>query len=273
MDPSVLTALGQQNRLAIVELLNQAPRPVGEIAKKLGLRQPQATKHLQSLQRAGLVSVYPLGQRRIYALRRQGLQEIGEWLDSLATRHPSETVLNQYTKAIKAGQRRTRKDPHWAIGYSMTFTRQFATPPATVWAHWTRPALIRRWWSPEHFEVVHCALELVVGGPLEIVMQEGDGTRYPSRGRFIRVKPPTHLRFELGPLAPDGSPLLLADHDVTLKSRGDGTNLSLAVRITHATADALPAVAGLRLGWDQLLNKLGRSLSQRSRRPIPMREV
>jgi uncharacterized protein YndB with AHSA1/START domain/DNA-binding transcriptional ArsR family regulator len=271
MDPALLNSLGERNRLAIVELLNQAPRPVGEIANKLGLRQPQVTKHLQSLQRAGVVSVYPLGQRRIYALRRERMQEIRDWVDSFASGHASETVLNRYAKEIKAGQARARKNPQWAIGYSVRLTRQFSAAPMTVWAHWTTPALIRRWWSPEHFEVLRCHLDLVVGGRIEIVMQEGDGSRHPSRGRFIRIKPPTHLRFELGPLAPDGSALLLAVHDVTLQSHGKGTRLSLAVRITEATPQAVPAIAGLRLGWDQLLDKLARTLPQRPRRPVAMR--
>ena len=35
----------------------ESPRPVGEIAARLDLRQPQVTKHLQTLERTGLVEV------------------------------------------------------------------------------------------------------------------------------------------------------------------------------------------------------------------------
>jgi DNA-binding transcriptional ArsR family regulator len=73
VDVLVLAALAEPNRLRIVELLGEAPRPVGEIATALGLRQPQVTKHLQTLERAGLVRVHPLGQRRVYVLRRSPL--------------------------------------------------------------------------------------------------------------------------------------------------------------------------------------------------------
>jgi DNA-binding MarR family transcriptional regulator len=37
----------------MVRLLAATPRPVGEIALALDLRQPQVTKHLQTLERVG----------------------------------------------------------------------------------------------------------------------------------------------------------------------------------------------------------------------------
>src|SRR5690348_14784000 len=100
MDPALLAALAEPNRLRIVELLAAAPRAVGEVAVQTGLRQPQATKHLQALERAGLVTVHPLGRRRIYALRRDGLRELRAWLERFDADHPSEDVLAQYAGAI-----------------------------------------------------------------------------------------------------------------------------------------------------------------------------
>ena len=90
MDAQLFSALNEPNRLRIVELLNSAPRSVGEVAAQLGLRQPQTTKHLQTLQRAGLVTMHPLGQRRIYALRRERFRELLDWLETLAPESPSD---------------------------------------------------------------------------------------------------------------------------------------------------------------------------------------
>ncbi len=53
MNLDTLAALAEPNGLRIVELLGRAPRFVGEIARS-ELRQPQATKHLQTLQRVAL---------------------------------------------------------------------------------------------------------------------------------------------------------------------------------------------------------------------------
>ncbi|MFC5451546.1 ArsR/SmtB family transcription factor [Paenibacillus aestuarii] len=79
---STLTALAEPNRLHIVELLRDGPLTVGEIADRLGLQQPQASKHLRVLSEAGLVEVQPAANRRIYKLRPAPLQEMDRWLAS-----------------------------------------------------------------------------------------------------------------------------------------------------------------------------------------------
>jgi uncharacterized protein YndB with AHSA1/START domain len=130
-----------------------------------------------------------------------------------------------------------------------------------VWAHWTRPALVRQWWSPEHFNVAECAIDPVPGGRLEITMQEADGSLYPSHGRFLTVTPHRQLRFELSHLAAGGTPLFTAIHNLHLTDHGQRTQLNLAIRVTAASPAAAPAVAGIQLGWEQLLNKLTRMLT------------
>ncbi|EFM11390.1 transcriptional regulator, ArsR family [Paenibacillus curdlanolyticus YK9] len=79
---STLSALAEPNRLHIVELLLDGPLPVGEIADRLELNQPQVSKHLRVLTSAGLVEVQPEANRRIYKLQPKPLQELDEWLGS-----------------------------------------------------------------------------------------------------------------------------------------------------------------------------------------------
>jgi DNA-binding transcriptional ArsR family regulator len=227
VDHGVFAALAEPNRLRIVELLNQAPRSVGEVAAELGLRQPQVTKHLQTLQHAGLVTMYPLGQRRIYALQREPLRELENWLDAFDRAHASERLLDRYATAVADERAEAARDPEWATGRRTRMQRTLPAAIAEVWAHWTSPALVRQWWSPEHFTVAECKIDPVPGGRLEITMQEPDGRRYPSRGRFLTVK---------------------------------RTQLNLAIRVTAASPAAAPAIAGIQLGWEQLLNKLTRML-------------
>jgi DNA-binding transcriptional ArsR family regulator len=76
-----LKALAEPNRFQIVELLRDGPRPVGDMVDRLGLRQPQVSKHLRVLSEAGLVDVRVDAQRRIYALRPAPLQELEVWLE------------------------------------------------------------------------------------------------------------------------------------------------------------------------------------------------
>jgi DNA-binding transcriptional ArsR family regulator len=75
-------ALAESNRLEIIELLREGPLTVGEIANRLGLNQPQTSKHLRILSDAGFVEVHPIANRRVYKLKRQAFQDLDNWLDS-----------------------------------------------------------------------------------------------------------------------------------------------------------------------------------------------
>src|SRR5258708_3629207 len=74
-------ALPEPSPLQIIDPLLREPLTVGTVADRLGIRQPQASKHLRVLSDAGLVEVRPDAQRRIYALRAQPFQEIDGWLE------------------------------------------------------------------------------------------------------------------------------------------------------------------------------------------------
>src|SRR5713101_3762223 len=78
----ICTAVMEPNRLHIVELLRDAPLTVGEITERLGLQQPQVSKHLKVLSEADIVEVQPQANRRIYKLRREPFQELETWLHS-----------------------------------------------------------------------------------------------------------------------------------------------------------------------------------------------
>src|SRR5579864_4015077 len=76
------TALTEPHRFQIVELLRDGPLTVGEITDRLGLQQPQVSKHLKVLSEANIVEVQPQANRRIYKLRREPFQELESWLHS-----------------------------------------------------------------------------------------------------------------------------------------------------------------------------------------------
>lgn len=82
MDASTFSALAEPNRLKIVELLREKPRSVNEIALLLQRRQPQVSKHLHALAAAGLVTVQPVAQQRIYALKAEPFLQIEDWASS-----------------------------------------------------------------------------------------------------------------------------------------------------------------------------------------------
>jgi DNA-binding transcriptional ArsR family regulator len=73
-------ALAEPNRMRIVELLREGPLSVGDIAERLGLRQPQTSKHLKVLADGGIVGATTDANRRIYALRSEPFVALDAWL-------------------------------------------------------------------------------------------------------------------------------------------------------------------------------------------------
>jgi DNA-binding transcriptional ArsR family regulator len=73
-------ALSDPNRRALLELLLERPRPVGELVEQLGLSQPGTSKHLKVLREAGLVQVRQDANRRVYALDPGPIRELDVWL-------------------------------------------------------------------------------------------------------------------------------------------------------------------------------------------------
>jgi DNA-binding transcriptional ArsR family regulator len=77
---STWSALVDPNRRAVLSLLLERPRPVGELVEGLGLSQPGTSKHLRVLREAGLVRVRSEAQRRVYEIEPKPLAELDAWL-------------------------------------------------------------------------------------------------------------------------------------------------------------------------------------------------
>jgi DNA-binding transcriptional ArsR family regulator len=108
-----LRALAEPNRFQIVELLRDGPRPVGDLVDRLGLRQPQVSKHLRVLSDAGLVGVRVDAQRRIYALQPAPLKELEAWLERYrriweGNFQPLDTLLDELKTKEKRSTRTKR---------------------------------------------------------------------------------------------------------------------------------------------------------------------
>ena len=56
---------------------------VTALVDRLGLAQPQVSKHLRVLRAVGLVNVREVGQRRVYRINARPLQEIHAWTDTV----------------------------------------------------------------------------------------------------------------------------------------------------------------------------------------------
>ncbi len=73
-------AVADSSRRALLDALGSDEATVGDLVDRLGLSQPQVSKHLAVLRAVGLVSVRIDGRHRWYQVNGPMLQPIYEWV-------------------------------------------------------------------------------------------------------------------------------------------------------------------------------------------------
>ena len=77
----VFTALADPTRRHILEALREEPKTVGELADGQPVSRPAVSQHLKALEIARLVAVEPQGNRRLYSVKRDGLDDLRWYLE------------------------------------------------------------------------------------------------------------------------------------------------------------------------------------------------
>jgi DNA-binding transcriptional ArsR family regulator len=73
-------AVAEPRRRQILDALAGEERAVGDLVRRLGMTQPQVSKHLRVLREVGAVDVRDEGRRRLYRLNGQALKPIHDWV-------------------------------------------------------------------------------------------------------------------------------------------------------------------------------------------------
>ncbi|QDQ15521.1 metalloregulator ArsR/SmtB family transcription factor [Streptomyces spectabilis] len=272
---ALLSALADPARWRLVSLLAERPRPVGVLAELAEARQPQTTKHLQTLERAGVVTSQRNGQRRVYALRPDALRELAAELSRLAAVADRSggplTTYERYGRSVEV-ELLAARGAGWADGRSFRFSRSLAGSPELVWRHLTEVDLLTGWWTPDDLRVSELVFEARPGGRLVLEYRDAEDAHGSDlvagrgEGRFVDVRPGESLAYQLSPLLPDGAGLAFTAHvDYRLRPTGTGTDLDVHYRITDSAVDAADIVAGIEIGFGQSLDKLVANIAEESR--------
>ncbi|MBO0731806.1 MAG: helix-turn-helix transcriptional regulator [Acidimicrobiaceae bacterium] len=73
--------IADASRRSILDELRGGEQSVNALVERLAISQPAVSKHLRTLREAGLVTVRPDGQRRLYSLCPEPLLELDTWLE------------------------------------------------------------------------------------------------------------------------------------------------------------------------------------------------
>jgi uncharacterized protein YndB with AHSA1/START domain len=72
----------------------------------------------------------------------------------------------------------------------IVMTRVFDAPRPLVFAAFTRPELLKRWFGPRGWSLVVCEVDLKVGGTFRFVLRGPDGAEIGMRGVYRELVPP-----------------------------------------------------------------------------------
>jgi DNA-binding transcriptional ArsR family regulator len=75
-------ALAHPLRRDIVERLSAGTATVGEVTRDFGVSKPTVSRHLRTLEEAGLISRVIVGRNHRLALRAQALADAEAWLEN-----------------------------------------------------------------------------------------------------------------------------------------------------------------------------------------------
>jgi DNA-binding transcriptional ArsR family regulator len=96
-------AVADPTRRRILELLGDGERSAGDLASQFAISRPAVSRHLRMLRESGLVEARGDAQRQLYSLRRDGVDEIGDWVDTL------RAFWSQRLDALDSHTRPTRR--------------------------------------------------------------------------------------------------------------------------------------------------------------------
>lgn len=275
MEEALLAALADRARWRLVKLLAERPRPVGVLAALAEAKQPQTTKHLQTLERVGVVTSERTGQRRIYALQGAPLRDLAAALVLLAeaAERGAAGPYEEYSRS-RERERLAAEATGWADGRSFAFRRVLGEDPAQVWRHLTEPDLLARWWTPDDLKVSELAFDAHAGGRVVLEYRDtdddgSDAVVGRAEGVVDDSRPGEHLAYRLSPQLPDGAPVFTSHVGMNLRAvTGAGaearTELEVEYRITDSTIDSADFIAGIEIGFGQSLDKLAAILAAHS---------
>ena len=131
---------------------------------------------------------------------------------------------------------------------SLTIKRRLNAPPAKVYAAWTDPQMIARWFGPAGVESVEAKTDLRIGGRYHIIMHV-PGDRHDVMGVYREMVPNEKLVFTWAwKSTPERESLVT----VTLKPDGAGTLLTLL----HEQFFDADARDRHQQGWGGAIDKL-----------------
>ncbi|HEX5592292.1 MAG TPA: SRPBCC domain-containing protein [Solirubrobacterales bacterium] len=141
---------------------------------------------------------------------------------------------------------------------TMTITAEFDADAERLWALWSDPRQLERWWSPPSHSSTFVEHELTPGARTTYFMTGPDGEKHHGRWRIEEVEPPHRLRLaddevddEGKPV--DGGPTAMT---VTIAEADDTATMSIAINFADRESMEQTIEMGFEQGMTETLNQI-----------------
>ena len=139
----------------------------------------------------------------------------------------------------------------------LVLERVVDVPRELVWAAWTRPEHLRKWFTPAPWTVADCEIDLRPGGIFRTVMRSPEGKEFPNIGCYLEVVPNERLVWTdalLPGYRPAENPFMTAI--ITLESQGTGTRYTAVAIHRDDAGRKKHEEMGFYQGWGKALDQL-----------------
>jgi uncharacterized protein YndB with AHSA1/START domain len=145
----------------------------------------------------------------------------------------------------------------------LVLERVVDVPPRLVWAAWTQPEHLKRWFTPAPWRTVEAEVDLRPGGIFRTVMQGPNGERMDNAGCWLEIVEPRRLVWT-GALAPGFRPRhtppgsFLMTAILEFEPQDGGKSTKYTARVLHADEDGrrMHEQMGFHAGWGKALEQL-----------------
>jgi uncharacterized protein YndB with AHSA1/START domain len=163
-------------------------------------------------------------------------------------------------KGAKPAERKNKTSAEKASS-ELIITHVFDAPCKIVWEAWTEAKHVEKWWGPYGFTNPLCEWDARPSGKILVHMRGPKGSIYDKvmsmKGEFQAVEALERLVFYTIAIEDEnGTSQLETLNTITLKEYRGKTKLTLEVTVLKATPEVAEALAGMRQGWAQSLEKL-----------------
>ena len=145
----------------------------------------------------------------------------------------------------------------------LVLERRVEASAKLVWAAWTTPEHVSKWFAPAPWTISNCRIDLRPGGAFGFIMHGPDGEKMDSVGCYLEVVPGRRLVWTdaLGPgFRPSAEPFFTAR--VSIEPDGRGARYQAVAIRADETAREKHEQMGFHAGWGTVFDQLAAFVGQ-----------